>query len=73
MRNALNESIERLNFADEPDQSRKHINQFIAENTKNHIKDLLQPTQIKSDTIVAIVNAAYFNGQWVRANCTVLI
>lgn len=69
MRNALNDSIEQLNFANDPDQSREHINHFIEEGTKNHIKNFLRPNEITMDTILAIVNAAYFNGQWVW--CTV--
>lgn len=68
MRHVLNESIEQLNFVDEPDQSREHINHFIEEYTKNHIKNFLQPEQIKRNTSFAIVNAAYFNGQWVYVN-----
>lgn len=61
----LNENIEQLNFYDEPDQSREHINHFIEEITKNHITNFLQPGQITSNTILAIVNSAYFKGQWV--------
>lgn len=68
MGHVLNESIEQLNFTDEPDQIREHINHFIEEYTKNHIKKFLQPDQITINTSFSIVNAAYFNGQWVYVN-----
>lgn len=62
---ALDDRIEQLNFADDPENSIKHINKFVEEITKNNIKDALQVSGKTASTQFAIVNAAYFNGQWV--------
>lgn len=64
MTKLLNADIEPLNFADELDQCIKHINKFVAELTKNHIKDFIK-NEINRGTIFAMVNAVYFNGEWV--------
>lgn len=61
----LGDHIEQLNFADDPENSIKHINKFVEEITKNNIKDALQVDGKTKYIEFAIVNAAYFNGQWV--------
>ncbi|XP_031628606.1 serine protease inhibitor 88Ea-like [Contarinia nasturtii] len=60
----LNDSIELLNFADEPDQCIAHINRFVEEVTKNNIKNFTNSNEITSQTQLAVVNAAYFKGIW---------
>lgn len=61
----FDDHIEQLNFEDEPENSIKHINKFIEEITKNNIKDALEVNDNAASTQFAIINAAYFNGQWV--------
>lgn len=61
----LGDHIEQLNFADDPENSIKHINKFVEEITKNNIKDALEVSGNTKSIQFAIVNAAYFNGQWV--------
>lgn len=53
-----------LDFADDPEGSREHINLFVEEVTKNHIRDLLQPGDITPYTTFVLANAAYFHGEW---------
>lgn len=65
MKKLLNDSIKQLNFAGDPDQCTEHINHFVEETTRNHIKNLIQPNKITSDTQFIMVNAVYFTGQWV--------
>lgn len=64
VKQAFNGSIEQLDFNDNANLSAKHINQFIEETTKNHIKDFLKQNTIE-DAETVIVNAAYFKGHWV--------
>lgn len=65
MKKQLNDSIEQLNIAAEPDQCTKYINHFVEEATKNQIKNLLGPSDITSKTDFIMVNAVHFHGQWV--------
>lgn len=61
----LNDSIEQLNFSDEPAQCAKRINQFVEQATKDNIKNFIQSDQITTETQLVIVNAVHFKGQWV--------
>lgn len=60
--------IEPLNFAEKPCQSIQHINKFVAEATRNYIKDFVTD-ELDDKTRFAMVNAVYFKGQWVKKNC----
>ncbi|XP_055861302.1 serpin B6-like [Biomphalaria glabrata] len=40
------------------------INDYIAQKTKNVIKDVLSPGDIKPDTALLVVNTLFFNGTW---------
>ena len=61
----LNDSIEQLNFSDEPAECTNRINEFVEQTTKNHIKNFIQPDHITTETQLVIANAVYFKGQWV--------
>lgn len=60
----LNENIETMNFAAEPEQSRQEINDFVERITKTNIKELLPVGSIKTDTNAVLANAASFKGDW---------
>lgn len=53
-----------LNFKEKPDVSRMVINDWIANKTEDKIKDTLPEGSIDSNTILVLVNAIYFKGQW---------
>lgn len=53
-----------LDFKQAADPSREKINQWVAENTQQKIKDLLQPGTITPQTDLVLTNAIYFKGQW---------
>ena len=57
--------IEKLDFLHKPEESRIMINNWVANNTNNEIKDILIPGSITHATKVAVANAAYFKGTWV--------
>ena len=55
-----------LDFPGDPDGSRRHINQWVADNTEGKITDLVGPGLINPDTRLVLTNAVYFKGRWAR-------
>ena len=56
--------VENLDFAGDADGSRQHINDWVANNTNQKIKDLLGDGTIDPLTAAVLVNTIYFNGLW---------
>jgi serine protease inhibitor len=59
-------AIKNLDFAGNVEDSRSIINKWVAEQTKDKIKDLMPRGSIESDTRMALTNAIYFHGNWVK-------
>ena len=57
--------VRSLDFAGEPEAARGAINAWIARQTQDKIRDLLQPPQISKFTTLVLCNAIYFKGSWV--------
>lgn len=66
MKKFLGDDIESLNFAEEPGKCIEHINKFVAEATRNYIKDILKNDELDHRTKFAMVNAVFFKEQWVN-------
>jgi serpin B len=56
--------IKQLDFLHGPDAARKTINTWVEEQTKQKIKDLLEPAMVGADTRLLLTNAIYFKGSW---------
>ncbi|XP_066482702.1 serpin B6-like [Tiliqua scincoides] len=56
--------LEKLNFCAKAEESRKHINTWVEEQTAGKIQDLLATGLINSLTKLVLVNAIYFKGNW---------
>ena len=56
--------MRRLNFSAAPEESRVTINDWVAEETEDKIKDLIPRDAIDSLTRFVLTNAIYFNAQW---------
>ncbi|XP_026579705.1 leukocyte elastase inhibitor-like, partial [Pseudonaja textilis] len=56
--------LEKLNFKQASEDSRRHINAWVEEKTSGKIQDLLVPGIIDSLTKLVLVNAIYFKGNW---------
>lgn len=56
--------MEEMDFKGATEQSRQHINTWVAKKTEDKIKELLNPGTVNSDTSLILVNAIYFKGNW---------
>jgi serpin B len=56
--------IRLLNFKDAPEDSRVTINNWVAGQTENRIKDLIAKGMITPLTRLVLTNAIYFNAAW---------
>ncbi|XP_072461117.1 serpin B6-like [Notamacropus eugenii] len=57
-------NMEELDFANAPEEGRKHINKWVEEKTEGKIAELLANDSINSLTALVLVNAIYFKGKW---------
>jgi serpin B len=58
--------LEMLDFKGDADKARGRINEWVAKETRDHIKDLLRPGNVTGDTKLVLTNAVYFKGKWMR-------
>ncbi|CAK7318469.1 Serpin B6 [Vulpes lagopus] len=56
--------MEELDFLSACEQSREHINHWVAGRTEGKIVDLLSPGSVDPGTNLILVNAIYFKGNW---------
>ncbi|MDD2889165.1 MAG: serpin family protein [bacterium] len=54
-----------VDFGD-TESARKTINDWVEEQTKNKIKELIKPGILNGDTRLVLTNAIYFKGDWVN-------
>ncbi|PPD57351.1 serpin family protein [Dehalogenimonas etheniformans] len=53
-----------LDFIKSPEESRRTINEWVAKETEQRIKDLIPQGSINELTQLVLTNAVYFNGGW---------
>ena len=56
--------LRRLDFISDPEKSRNIINEWVAEETEDKIKNLMPEGSIDWLTRLVLTNAIYFNGGW---------
>uniref|UniRef100_A0A8C6H424 Serine (or cysteine) peptidase inhibitor, clade B, member 6b n=1 Tax=Mus spicilegus TaxID=10103 RepID=A0A8C6H424_MUSSI len=56
--------MEELDFKGATEQSRQHINAWVAKKTEDKITELLSSGSVNSNTPLVLVNAIYFRGNW---------
>jgi serpin B len=56
--------LQRTHFKGDPDAAREQINDWVEERTRDRIKDLLHPGDVKSGTRSVLVNTVYWKGAW---------
>ena len=57
-------NVVNLDFINETEASRQTINAWVADQTENRIKDLLEKGIIDAGTALVLTNAVYFKGDW---------
>ncbi|KAM6217566.1 serpin B3-like [Rhynchocyon petersi] len=57
-------SAESVDFRNAAEQNRKEINAWVGTKTQEKIKDFFPQGAIKASTVLVLVNAIYFKGQW---------
>jgi serpin B len=55
-----------LDFATDPEAARKTINDWVADQTQDRIKDLIPRGMLDELVRLVLTNAIYFNGKWVH-------
>jgi len=56
-----------LDFQEDPEGSRETINEWVSQETRDAILDLLPPGSIDAATRLVLTNAIYFNAPWLDA------
>ncbi|XP_027240711.1 serpin B6-like isoform X1, partial [Cricetulus griseus] len=56
--------LEQLDFQGDTEQSRQHINTWVSRKTEDKIKEILDHDMVKPNTMLVLVNAVYFKGNW---------
>lgn len=56
--------LEPTNFVENPEGSRVRINDWVADQTNDKIKDLLPSGSVTGDTRLVLTNAVYFKADW---------
>ena len=56
--------VRSADFRATPEESRLAINDWVAENTEDRIRDLIPPDVINTLTRMVLTNAIYFNASW---------
>ena len=56
--------VEPLNYSQDTEGARTHINQWVEKRTNDKIKDLIKPGMLDGLTRMVLVNAIHFKGDW---------
>jgi serpin B len=58
--------LNQVDFGTEAESASREINRWVEGKTKNKIQNILAPGSLNGATRLALVNAIYFKGEWVR-------
>jgi serpin B len=59
-------ALEEVDFSGDTEEARRTINQWVAQQTQEKIKDLIPPDILNSLTRIVLTNAIYFKGSWLK-------
>jgi serpin B len=57
-------TFQEVDFRTAPDAARKECNDWVEKQTREKIKDILQKSDVNTDTRMLLANAIYFKGTW---------
>ena len=64
LKKTLGSALEALDFVSDSAGATKHINHWIAKQTKERIRDLIPPNALNKDTRLVLANAVYLKAPW---------
>lgn len=64
MEEQFSDELQKIDFKANPTAAVEKINNWVQENTRGMIADLLPPDAVDQNTNLVLVNAAYFRGRW---------
>lgn len=64
IKDAYRVGIEQADFIRQPESERVRINQWVEQQTRDRITDLMSSGTVTEDTRLVLANAIYFKGQW---------
>nr|CAD7569482.1 unnamed protein product [Timema californicum] len=64
MEQLFHDEVVQINFLGDPENSRLAINEWVEQQTKRLIKNLISEGKVTPSTSLILVNAAYFKGLW---------
>ena len=64
LKKTLDSPLEALDFISDSAGATKHINSWIAEQTRERIRDLIPPNALNKDTRLVLANAVYLKAPW---------
>ena len=64
LKKTLDSPLEALDFISDSAGATKHINHWIAQQTKERIRDLIPPNVLNKDTRLVLANAFYLKAPW---------
>nr|CAD7423975.1 unnamed protein product [Timema monikensis] len=64
MEQLFHDEVVQINFLGDPENSRLAINEWVEQQTKRLIKNLISEGKVTPSTSLVLVNAAYFKGLW---------
>lgn len=59
-------SVTNMDFTGHPEAARQQINEWVAKETADLIRDLLPPGSVSSLTVAVVANALHFKGLWLE-------
>lgn len=67
LNNAYGAGLELVDFAGDPEAARVRINDWVAEQTEDKIRDIVPPDALSPMTRLVLANAIYFSASWWEA------
>ncbi|XP_069814213.1 leukocyte elastase inhibitor-like [Dendropsophus ebraccatus] len=65
-KNLYDAGLDQLDFLNDPETSRKYINDWITQQTRGKIQQLLPDRSISTDTALVLANTLYFAANWTK-------
>ena len=66
LKDSYGDEVRETDFKEKPEESRVRINDWVADETEERIKNLIPPGEIKPETALVLANAIYLDAKWLH-------